>query len=121
MAASNLTKIREIVMFKRCWMACAIGLALSSAALAEPIVIKFALVVSEDTPKGKGALLFQRLVDERLAGQVKVEVYANSSLYGDADKVEALRNNDIQMIAAPLTKYQQYSPPVAVIRLAIPV
>lgn len=97
-------------MFKRCWMACAIGLALSSAALAEPIVIKFALVVSEDTPKGKGALLFQRLVDERLAGQVKVEVYANSSLYGDADKVEALRNNDIQMIAAPLTKYQQYSP-----------
>ncbi|MBU0562128.1 MAG: C4-dicarboxylate ABC transporter, partial [Gammaproteobacteria bacterium] len=40
---------------------------------AEPIVIKFAHVVGDDTPKGKGALLFQKLVRERLAGQVEVE------------------------------------------------
>jgi len=32
------------------------------AQAAEPIVIKFAHVVGDDTPKGKGALLFQTLV-----------------------------------------------------------
>ena len=49
-----------------------------------PILIKFSHVVADDTPKGKGALLFKKLVDERLAGKVKVEVYPNSTLYGQA-------------------------------------
>ena len=34
-------------------------------------------MVADDTPKGKGALLFQKLVRQRLAGQVDVEVYPN--------------------------------------------
>ncbi len=46
----------------------------------EPIVIKFSHVVANETPKGQGALMFQKLVEERLAGKVKVEVYPNSSL-----------------------------------------
>ncbi|MBU0811446.1 MAG: C4-dicarboxylate ABC transporter, partial [Gammaproteobacteria bacterium] len=38
-------------------------LALTATAVeAEPIVIKFSHVVAEDTPKGKGALLFKKLV-----------------------------------------------------------
>ena len=31
-----------------------------------PIVIKFAHVVADNTPKGQGALLFKKLVEERL-------------------------------------------------------
>src|SRR5690606_21684332 len=66
-------------------------LAVASAfAQAEPIVIKFSHVVAEDTPKGKGALMFKRLVEERLPGQVSVEVYPNSSLYGDANELDAV-------------------------------
>lgn len=80
-----------------------------TAALAEPIVIKFSHVVAEDTPKGKGALLFKRLVEERLPGQVSVEVYPNSSLYGDANELEALSNNDVQLLAPSLAKFERYT------------
>lgn len=63
-------------MFKSCvavLVAALCGLtAPASAAEGEPFVIKFAHVVADDTPKGKGALLFQKLVHERLAGKVKV-------------------------------------------------
>ncbi|CAM5238893.1 C4-dicarboxylate ABC transporter OS=Stutzerimonas stutzeri OX=316 GN=CXK95_09205 PE=3 SV=1 [Stutzerimonas stutzeri] len=88
------------------------GLVLAAAsafAQAEPIVIKFAHVVAEDTPKGKGALLFKRLAEERLPGQVKVEVYPNSTLVGDATELEALRNNEVQLLAPSLAKFEQYT------------
>ena len=64
-------------------LVCAVSLGLASLAnAAEPIVIKFSHVVAEHTPKGQGALLFKKLAEERLPGQVKVEVYPNSSLTG---------------------------------------
>lgn len=47
----------------------ALSLLFGAMAHAEPIVIKFSHVVAEDTPKGRGALLFQRLVAERLGGR----------------------------------------------------
>ncbi|GAC1035012.1 DctP family TRAP transporter solute-binding subunit [Pseudomonas sp. No.21] len=83
---------------------------LSSSALAEePILIKFSHVVAEDTPKGKGALLFKKLVEERLPGKVKVEVYPNSSLYGDADEIQALQSGQVQMLAPSLSKFEAYT------------
>ena len=45
---------------------------LSTAMAADPIIIKFSHVVAEQTPKGQGALLFKKLVEERLPGKVKV-------------------------------------------------
>ena len=45
-----------------------------------PIVIKFSHVVAGDTPKGKGALRFKELTEERTKGRVKVEVFPNSQL-----------------------------------------
>ena len=88
------------------------GLVLAAAsafAQAEPIVIKFSHVVAEDTPKGKGALMFKRLAEERLPGQVSVEVYPNSTLFGDATELEALRNNEVQLLAPSLAKFEQYT------------
>lgn len=83
---------------------------LSSSALAEePILIKFSHVVAEDTPKGKGALLFKKLVEERLPGKVKVEVYPNSSLFGDADEIQALQSGQVQMLAPSLSKFEAYT------------
>ena len=90
--------------------ACALAFA-SCGALADngPLVIKFAHVVADNTPKGQGALMFKQLVEERLPGEVRVEIYPNSSLYGDADELEALRNNDVQMLAPSLAKFEQYT------------
>ncbi|WP_322977889.1 TRAP transporter substrate-binding protein [Pseudomonas sp. C11] len=75
----------------------------------EPILIKFSHVVADSTPKGQGALLFKKLVEERLEGKVKVEVYPNSTLYGDANELDALRNNEVQLLAPSLAKFDQYT------------
>ncbi|MCQ4251241.1 TRAP transporter substrate-binding protein [Pseudomonas stutzeri] len=100
-------------MFKSCvavLVAALCGLiAPANAAEGEPFVIKFAHVVADDTPKGKGALLFQKLVHERLAGKVKVEVYPNSTLVGDADEMQALLDGRVQMLAPSLSKFGKYT------------
>ncbi|MBV4553754.1 C4-dicarboxylate TRAP substrate-binding protein DctP [Pseudomonas sp. SWRI102] len=99
-------------MFKPMWKAlvCALALsALSTAMAADPVIIKFSHVVAEQTPKGQGALLFKKLVEERLPGKVKVEVYPNSSLFGDGKEMEALLLGDVQMIAPSLAKFEQYT------------
>ncbi|MEB0040052.1 MULTISPECIES: TRAP transporter substrate-binding protein [unclassified Pseudomonas] len=89
---------------------CAAAMTMASLTqAADPIVIKFSHVVAENTPKGHGALLFKKLVEERLAGKVKVEVYPNSSLFGDGKEMEALLLGDVQMLAPSLAKFEQYT------------
>lgn len=83
----------------------------------EPIIIRFSHVVADSTPKGQGALLFQKLVHERLGGKVKVEVYPNSSLFGDADELAALQNNEVQILAPSMAKFSNLSPGVQVFDL----
>jgi C4-dicarboxylate-binding protein DctP len=76
------------------------------AALAQaPIVIKFSHVVATNTPKGKGAEYFKKLAEERTKGRVKVEVYANSTLYKDNEEVDALQLGAVQMLAPSLAKF----------------
>ena len=91
-------------------LACALALGTMNATMAaDPVIIKFSHVVAEQTPKGQGALLFKKLVEERLPGKVKVEVYPNSSLFGDGKEMEALLLGDVQMIAPSLAKFEQYT------------
>lgn len=80
-----------------------------TAQAADPILIKFSHITADNTPKGKGALLFKKLVDERLAGKVEVQVYSNSSLYGDGKEMEALMLNEVQMLAPAPSKLEQYT------------
>ncbi|NVO05318.1 MAG: TRAP transporter substrate-binding protein [Rhodoferax sp.] len=76
------------------------------AALAQaPISIKFSHVVAPDTPKGKGALRFKELAEQRTNGRVKVEVYPNSQLYKDKEEMEALQLGSVQMLAPSLAKF----------------
>ncbi len=78
----------------------------SGAALAQqPIVIKFSHVVAEDTPKGKGALKFKALAEERTKGRVKVEVYPNSQLFKDGEEMQMLQLGNVQMLAPSVSKF----------------
>ena len=91
-------------------LACALSLSIAGMAqAADPIVIKFSHVVAEHTPKGQGALLFKQLAEQRLGDKVKVEVYPNSSLFGDGKEMEALLLGDVQIIAPSLAKFEQYT------------
>jgi C4-dicarboxylate-binding protein DctP len=99
-------------MLKPLWkvLVCTLAFsALGTAMAADPIVIKFSHVVAEQTPKGYGAVLFKKLVEERLPGKVKVEVYPNSTLFGDDKEMEALLLGDVQIIARSLAKFEQYT------------
>jgi C4-dicarboxylate-binding protein DctP len=71
----------------------------------QPVVIKFSHVVAENTPKGKGALKFKELAEERAKGRVKVEIYPNSSLFKDGEEMEALQLGSVQMLAPSLAKF----------------
>ncbi len=71
----------------------------------QPIVIKFSHVVAANTPKGKGAEFFAQKANELTKGKVKVEVYANSTLYTDKEEMEALQLGAVQMLAPSLAKF----------------
>jgi len=91
------------------------GLVLAATLIAAPvvqageIVIKFSHVVAENTPKGQAANKFRDIVNERLAGKVKVEVYPNSQLYGDNKVLEAMLLGDVQLAAPSLSKFKKYT------------
>lgn len=91
--------------------------ALTASAYAGEIVIKFSHVVAENTPKGKGAELFKKLVEERLPGKVKVEVYPNSQLFGDGKEMQALLLGDVQILAPSLSKFDKFTPKLQVFDL----
>ena len=76
-----------------------------SLAQAAPIVIKFSHVVANDTPKGKGALRFKQLAEERTGGRVQVAVFPNSTLFKDKEELEALQLGAVQMLAPSLAKF----------------
>src|SRR5690606_22073664 len=111
-AAVRLSRIQQQrgnTMRKFTFKALACAVSLSFAGLvqaADAIVIKFAHVVADSTPMGQGALLFKQYAEERLPGQVKVEVYPNSSLYGDGKEMEALLLGDVHMLAPSLSNVE---------------
>src|SRR5690242_281140 len=84
----------------------ALSVALAGPVLAQsPIVIKFSHVVANDTPKGKGSLKFKELAEKYTNGKVKIEVYANSSLFKDKEEIEALQLGSVQMLAPSTAKF----------------
>lgn len=78
--------------------------------LEDQIIIHFSHVVAENTPKGLAAAKFAELVQEKTNGKVIVQVYPNGILYNDYNEFEALKNNDIQMIAPTISKVTGYLP-----------
>ena len=80
-----------------------------AASKADPMVLKFSHVVAEKTPKGQAALKFKEAAERILPGKVKIEVYPNSQLFGDAKEMEALALGDVHFIATSLSKFGKYT------------
>ncbi len=81
--------------------------AIGSAALADakPVRLRFSHVVAPDTPKGQMAQRLQALVHQRAGGRIRVELFPDSSLWGDDDEMEALRLGAVEMLAPSLSKF----------------
>jgi C4-dicarboxylate-binding protein DctP len=80
-------------------------------------VIKFSHVVTGDTPKGKAAEEFKKILEEKTDGKIKVEIYPNSELYGDEDELQALQSNSVQMLAPASAKFTTLAPELQVLDL----
>ena len=93
------------------WAAAAAALALApfAAVAQQPIIIKFSHVVADGTPKGQAAIKFKEAAEKLLPGKVKVEVYPNSQLFGDAKEVEAVLLGDVHFIAPSLSKFEKFT------------
>jgi len=88
-----------------------------SPAFAKQIVLKFSHVVAVDTPKGQAAEYFKKLVEERSNGEIKVEVYPNSSLFNDKDVMTPLMTNAVQMAAPSFSKFTKFAPQLQLVDL----
>lgn len=74
------------------------------------IVIKFSHVTNTDKhPKGIAASALAERVNSEMDGKVCLEVYPNSTLYGDDKELEAMLMGDIQMAAPSLSKFEKYT------------
>ncbi|KIL45141.1 DctP family TRAP transporter solute-binding subunit [Jeotgalibacillus soli] len=76
----------------------------------EEMTLKFAHVVAENTPKHQGALAMKEYIEAESDGKIELEIYPNSSLFGDQDEYQNLAANNIQFIAPDLTKFVGNNP-----------
>ncbi|RDL44294.1 C4-dicarboxylate ABC transporter [Marinomonas piezotolerans] len=99
-----------------------ISLALTTAALAFTAttasascdsgerVVKFSHVTGGTThPKVVAANSFAERVNKEMDGKLCVEVYPNSTLFGDSKELEALLLGDVQLLAPSLSKFGSYT------------
>lgn len=85
--------------------------ALAAPALARgPINIRFSHIMQPSGhPKGEAAEKFRMLVEERLGGDVAVEVFSNASLFNDEKVLEAMALGDVQIAAPALSKFETFT------------
>ncbi|MCK0112726.1 DctP family TRAP transporter solute-binding subunit [Ornithinimicrobium sp. F0845] len=83
----------------------------------ETFTLKFSHVTTDSTPKGTAALWFEEELEKRTDGRIDVEVYSNSSLYGDKDEMQAIQQNSVQMLAPASAKFTTVAPALQVLDL----
>ncbi|MBJ7549731.1 TRAP transporter substrate-binding protein [Marinomonas ostreistagni] len=99
-----------------------ISLALTTAALALSAsavsancdsgerVVKFSHVTGGTThPKVVAANNFAERVNKEMNGKLCIEVFPNSTLFGDSKELEALLLGDVQLLAPSLSKFGSYT------------
>lgn len=71
--------------------------------------VKFAHVVSENTPKGKAANFFAKRVGELTDGQIKVHVFPSAQLVDDDKVFQELKRNNVQLAAPSFSKFTPFA------------
>lgn len=77
----------------------------AQAAPVPVVVVRFSHVVAPNTPKGQMVEHLQKLVQQRSGGRIHIEIYPDSTLYGDDDEMEALQLGAVEMLAPSLSKF----------------
>lgn len=73
-------------------------------------VVKFSHVTGGTThPKVVASNKFAERVNQEMNGKLCVELYPNSTLFGDSKELEALLLGDVQLLAPSLSKFGSYT------------
>jgi len=102
---------------KKVVLAAGLVAAMSISAVAADYVLKFSHVVSENTPKGKAAVFFEKRLEELSKGKIDVQVYPNSQLYKDKAVLKALKLDSVQMACPSFSKFTKIVPQLALFDL----
>lgn len=79
--------------------------------------MRFAHVATEQDPKGQAAERFKEEVEQRSEGRITVEIFPNSSLYGDEDEMQALQSGAVEVLAPGAAKFGTITPQIQVLDL----
>ncbi len=102
---------------KRVLLVAGATVAMSMSAVAADFVLKFSHVVSENTPKGKAAVFFEKRLEELSKGKIDVQVYPSSQLYKDKAVLKAIRLDSVQMACPSFSKFGKFVPQLALFDL----
>ena len=102
---------------KRVLLIVGVMAAMSVSTVAADFVLKFSHVVSENTPKGKAAVFFEKRLEELSKGKIDVQIYPSSQLYKDSAVLKAIRLNSVQMACPSFSKFGKIVPQLALFDL----
>jgi C4-dicarboxylate-binding protein DctP len=102
---------------KKVLLAVGVTAAMSVSAVAADYVLKFSHVVSENTPKGKAAVFFEKRLEELSKGKIDVQVYPSSQLYKDKAVLKAIKLDSVQMACPSFSKFGKFVPQLALFDL----
>ncbi|WP_108660446.1 TRAP transporter substrate-binding protein [Acuticoccus kandeliae] len=95
------------------------GLMVSTAANAADITWKFAHIVSPATPAGQAAEKLAELIAERSDGRMEIEIHPSASLGDDAQIIEQIQFDSVQMGIPPTAKLGNFEPRMQVFDLPV--
>lgn len=78
-------------------------------------IIRFGHGQPETNERHTAVMHFKELVEEKSDGQIRVEVYPNEQLGNEAEMIESVSFNDLQMVAA--SAFSQYNQIISVFEL----
>lgn len=78
-------------------------------------IIRFGHGAAESNERHLAVMKFKELVEEKSEGKMKVQVYPNEQLGSEAEMIESVTFNDLQMVAA--SAFSQYDQRISVFEL----
>ena len=80
---------------------------------ADPIVLKYNLIVTEEDAQSVGARKFKEVVEELSGGQITVQLYYNSTLYTQDGAFPALMSGELEVTNISIQQISEIVPSMA--------
>ncbi|MCG5102202.1 TRAP transporter substrate-binding protein [Oceanobacillus alkalisoli] len=113
-----MNKLRNIIILGIISLAVGLGFVFITTdnVLSEDITtIRFGHGSAETNERHLAVVHFKELVEERSNGQIEVQIYPNEQLGSEAEMIESVTFNDLQMVAA--SAFSQYDQRISVFEL----